>query len=123
VAALAFVALTLAVIGLYALLSQLVVHRTREIGIRVALGARSEQVVALVVRHGVVLATVGVALGCALAVPTVRAMRSLLYDVAAFEPVTLVAVGGVMILIAAIASLLPARRAAAVDPAIALRSE
>src|SRR5262249_44657079 len=92
VTALAFVALTLAVIGLYALLSQLVVHRTREIGIRVALGAQSGQVVALVVRHGVVLAAVGVALGCALAVPAVRAMRSLLYGVTAFDPVTLVAV-------------------------------
>jgi len=123
VAALALLAVTLAVIGLYGMLSQLVVYRTREIGIRVALGARAEQVMASVVRRGVLLAAVGVMLGCVLSLPAIKAMRVLLYGVTAFDPMTMAAVGGAMILTAIIASALPARRAAAVDPVIALRAE
>ena len=122
-AALALLALTLAVIGLYGLLSQVVVNRTREIGIRVALGAQVGQVVSLVVRRGIVLAATGVALGCVLALPAVQAMRALLYGVTAFDPATLALAAAAMIVTAFVASLLPARRAAAVDPAIALRSE
>ena len=123
IAALALLAVTLAVIGLYGMLSQLVVYRTREIGIRLALGARPEQVVASVVRRGVVLAVAGVVLGCVLSVPAVNAMRALLYGVTTFDPGTLFIVGAAMILTAIIASAIPARRAAAVDPVIALRAE
>jgi predicted permease len=123
VAALALLAFLLAVIGLYGMLSQLVVYRTREIGIRVALGARPEQVVASVVRRGVVLAVVGVLAGCVLAVPATKGMSALLYGVTTFDPATLVTVGIVMLATAVIASVIPARRAAAVDPVIALRAE
>ncbi len=123
VAALALLAFTLAVIGLYGLLSQLVVHRTREIGIRIALGARPEQVVLSVVRRGVLLAAVGVALGGVLALPAVKAMRGLLYGVTTFDPVGLAVAAVAMIGAAIIASALPARRAAVVDPAIALRAD
>jgi predicted permease len=123
VSALALLAFTLAVIGLYGMLSQLVVYRTREIGIRVALGARPEQVVAAVVRRGVGLAVVGVALGCVLALSMMRVMSALLYSVTSFDPMTLIGVGLAMIATAIVASALPARRAAAVDPVITLRSE
>ena len=123
VAALALLAVTLAVIGLYGMLSQLVTYRMREIGIRMALGARPEQVVASVVRRGVALAVLGVTLGCVLALPAVKTMHALLYGVTAFDPATLVEVGSAMIVTAIIASAIPARRAAAIDPVIALRAE
>jgi putative ABC transport system permease protein len=123
VAALALLAFTLAVIGLYGMLSQLVVYRTREIGIRVALGARPAEVVGSVVRRGVVLALVGVMIGCLLALPATKAMSALLYGVTTFDPATLFVVGIVMIVTAIFASAFPARRAAAVDPVVALRAE
>lgn len=123
VAALALLAFTLAVIGLYGMLSQVVLYRSREIGIRVALGARPEQVVASVVQRGVMLAAVGVALGCALALPTMRVMRALLYGVTTFDPATLGGVALAMIATAVIASAVPARRAAAVDPVVALQAD
>lgn len=123
VAALALLACTLAVIGLYGLLSQLVVYRTREIGIRMALGARPEEIVGAIVRRGATLAMIGVALGSVLTVPVARTMSALLYDVTTFDPATLIAVGVMMIVTAVVASALPARRAAGVDPVIALRAE
>ena len=123
VAALALLACALAVIGLYALLSQIVVHRTREIGIRIALGARPEEIVGSVVRRGVVLALIGVVLGIVLTLPLVRTMSSLLYGVTTFDATTLIAVGIGMVVTAIVASAVPARRAAVVDPMIALRAE
>lgn len=122
-AALALLGLTLAVIGLYGLLSQLVAHRTREIGIRVALGARASQVIALIVGRGAALTATGVALGCGLAIPATQTMHSLLYGVTTLDPLTFVVVGSAMIATAVIASLVPARRAARIDPMIALRSD
>jgi putative ABC transport system permease protein len=123
VAALALLAFTLAVIGLYGLLSQLVVYRTRELGIRLALGAEPTEVVFLVVRRGLLLAAVGTALGCIFALPTLQMMRALLYGVTAFNPMTMGAAVVTMLVTAIIASGIPARRAAAVDPVIALRAE
>jgi len=123
VTALALLALTLAVVGLYGVLSQLVAHRTREIGIRVALGAQAEQVIWIVVARAIALTAVGVGVGAVLAVPAVWEMRALLYGVDAFDPRTLAATAGTLIATAIVASFKPARRAAMVDPAIALRSE
>lgn len=121
--ALALLTLALAVIGLYGLLSQLVLSRTREIGIRVAMGALTREVVWLVIRRGILLGAAGVVLGGVLAFPAVRGMRALLYDVTTFDTTTVAIAALAMIGTAVIASAIPARRAAAVDPVIALRSD
>src|SRR5262249_21899975 len=98
-------------------------NRTREMGIRVALGAQTSQVRWLVVRHGLALTAGGLGLGLAVALFTTRLMSKLLFNVAPNDPLTL---AGVSLLLAAtslVAASLPARRAARVDPAIALRSD
>ena len=117
------VALSLAGLGLYSVLAYAVSQRTREIGIRVALGADSGQVVRMVVRHGAMLAGVGVALGliCALALQGV--LGRLLFQVGATDPAVFALVAAVLAAVALLASWVPARRAAGVDPMVALRSE
>ena len=119
----ALVAITLAAVGLYGVLSQSVVQRARELGVRMALGASARDVVALVLGQGVRLAAVGVALGLVAATVATRAMRSLLFGVGAQDPMTFAVVGGGLFLVALLASLLPARRATLVDPMDALRTE
>jgi predicted permease len=119
----ALVAITLAGVGLYGVLSQSVVQRGRELGVRMALGASARDVVALVLGQGVQLAAAGVALGLVTALAATRAMQSLLFGVRAQDPVTFVVVGGGLFLVALFASLLPARRATRVDPMEALRAE
>lgn len=117
------VALLLSVLGLYGVLSYLVGQRTREIGVRIALGASRRDVHGLVVRHALALAAGGVVLGLIAALAWGRVLRSLLFGVAPADPPTFVGVALLLIAVATLASYIPARRAAAVDPARALRWE
>ncbi len=119
----AAVALLLAAVGVYGVVSYTVSQRTREIGIRMALGARRNDVLKLIVGRGAVLAITGVAAGLALALLVTRAMSSLLFGVAPTDPLALGTVAIVLMLVALTANCLPARRASRVDPVIALRYE
>jgi putative ABC transport system permease protein len=116
-------ALVLGIVGLYGVLSYVVSTRRREIAIRFALGARASDVQARVVRQGVALAGIGVAIGLIAAAGVTRLMTSLLYEVHAVDPLTYAAVAAGLIGVAALASYLPARRASAVDPAESLAAE
>jgi ABC-type antimicrobial peptide transport system permease subunit len=117
------VGLLLAVVGVYGVLAHLARRRSREMGIRIALGARSVQVRWLVVRHGLRLTLIGLALGGGAALLATRAMSGLLYRVAPSDPVTIVGVALVLALTSIIASWLPALAASRADPAVALRGE
>jgi putative ABC transport system permease protein len=121
--AFAATALLLAAVGLYGVVAYGVTRRTREFGVRVALGARSSGVVGLVLRQGLVLVALGIVLGVPAAALLTRSMGSLLYDVGPSDPATLVAVSGVLLAVAALAAWVPARRAARIDPMEALRHE
>jgi len=116
-------ALLLGVVGIYGTIAYSVSQRTREIGIRMALGAQQQVVTGMFVRHGLLLTGVGVAVGVALAVVAVRLMSSLLFKVSAIDPLTYIAVCIGLIGTTALASYLPSRRAATVDPVEALRAE
>lgn len=120
---LAALALALTAIGLFAVISYLVRQRTRELGIRIAIGAPPARVLKMVVMQGLSLAAGGLALGAAAALATARFMRSLIYGVRPNDPPTLMAVALLLGIVALIACYLPARRAAHVDPLIALREE
>ena len=117
------VALLLGLIGIYGVVSYVVSQRTREIGVRLALGATGASVRGMVVRQGLTLAGVGVGVGLAVALAASRVIDSLLYGVSSRDPLTYGAVALSLAAVAALASWIPARRAAAVDPAIALRRE
>lgn len=119
----AAVALALAAIGTYGVLSYLVTERQREIGIRVALGASAMGIVKLVVRQGMVIALAGLALGVVGAFALARVTRSLLFDVSPTDPVTYVTVGLAIVVVALLACLIPAQRAMRVDPLVAIRSD
>jgi predicted permease len=119
----AALALTVACIGLYGLLAFQVARRTQEIGIRLALGAEREDVVRLVLGRGAVLAIVGALTGCAAALGITRYSQSFLFGVKPADPLTLMAVAALLIGVALIASYIPARRAAKVDPMVTLRYE
>ncbi len=123
VAAFAIVALALAVIGMYGVLAYTVRERRRELGIRIALGAREGQVVGMVVGQGLRLAAAGLCLGLGLALLGGHVLASLLYGVSPNDPPTFEAVSVGLMLVAVLASWLPARRAAVVDPVIAMRPE
>jgi predicted permease len=116
-------ALMLACIGLYGLLSYEVSRRTREIGIRIALGAQPERVLKLVLRQGIALAIVGAAAGIAVALGVTRYLASMLFNVRASDPLTMSAVAVLLALVALAACYIPARRATRVDPMVALRYE
>jgi putative ABC transport system permease protein len=116
-------AVLLAVMGIYGVMSYYVNQRTREIGIRVALGARSADVVGLVVRLALKLALLGVAVGIVLALGATRLIATFLYSVKPSDPLTYTAVAAVLIAVALLAAFLPARRATKVDPLTALRYE
>ena len=121
--AFAAVALLLATLGVYGVIAYAVSQRTREFGIRIALGATSATVSRVVLRRGIVLAATGILLGIAGALATTGAIRSLLFDVPATDPITFAGVVVVLSAAALLASWLPARRAARVDPVIAMRAE
>jgi putative ABC transport system permease protein len=116
-------ALSLAAVGVYGLIAFTVARRTPEIGVRIALGASRREVLLLILREGVVLAVVGVIVGIGLAVVAGSGMKTLLFGVTPVDPVTFGGVGIALLLTAVAASLLPALRAARVDPMVALRSE
>jgi ABC-type antimicrobial peptide transport system permease subunit len=116
-------ALFLSVIGIYGVLSYTVAERTREIGIRVALGAEGGVVRRMFVRNGLVLAAVGVGVGLGGALGLSRLITSLLFGVESMDPATYVASSLVLVAAAALASYIPARRATRVSPVTALRAE
>ena len=117
----ASIALVLAAVGIYGVISYAVSLRTRELGIRIALGATGRQVSRLVLRQGVGLALVGVVIGGAGSYWLTRLLGKLLFGVSAKDPLTFVGVAGLLTVIAAVASFVPARRAARVDPLLAMR--
>jgi predicted permease len=119
----AAVALLLATVGVYGVISYVVSQRTREIGVRIALGAGSSTVTGMVLRQGLGLAVIGVALGLAAAYGLTRLMTGLLFGVSALDPLTYAMVAVSLTAVALLASYLPARRAASVDPMEALRAE
>ena len=119
----AAVALAIAAIGIYGVLAYSVTQRTHEIGVRIALGAQPSGVVRLIVGEGMIVGLIGIAGGLAAALALSRALASLLFDIPARDPLTFGSVAVVLTVVALAASAVPARRAARVDPMIALRDE
>jgi putative ABC transport system permease protein len=115
--------LGLAVIGIYGVMAYSVAQRTREIGIRVALGARRAQVIALVVRQSAALTLVGIVLGLCGAAMLTRYLEGLLFGVTPLDPVTFAAAAALFTLVALVAAYGPTRRATGVDPLVALRAD
>ena len=123
VGSLALVALALAAVGIYSIISFSVSERTREIGIRMALGAKRGDVLKMVLGQGMTVAVVGIVAGLAIALGLTRLLTTLLFGVSATDPTTFVIVGMALTVIALMACYLPARRATRVDPLVALKDE
>jgi ABC-type antimicrobial peptide transport system permease subunit len=119
----ASMALLLGVVGIYGVIAYVVSQRRREIGIRAALGAQHGELKRIFVRHGLALAGVGVAIGLGAAAGLTRLMSTLLYGISPLDPITYAVVPVILVIATLLASYLPARRAASVDPVEALRSE
>jgi len=117
------VAVALSAIGIFGVLSYLVAQRTREIGVRIALGAGPRSVVSLVVRQAMLLASVGAAIGLAGGLAVARLLAVLLFDLSPTDPTTFAIAAGALMTMALAASWVPARRASSVDPIVALRGE
>jgi putative ABC transport system permease protein len=117
----ATLALVLAAVGIYGVMSYSVAQRTREIGIRMALGAQRMDVLKMAVGQGLKLVLIGVAIGVASAFALTRVMTSLLFGISATDPVTFITISLVLVIVAALASYIPALRAARIDPMVALR--
>jgi putative ABC transport system permease protein len=116
-------ALMLSAIGIYGVVAYAVTERTHEIGVRVALGARPRDVVAMVLRQGVAMIVAGTAVGVAAALAATRVIASLLFGVGAGDPATFIAIPVLLAAVSLAACYIPARRATRVDPLAALRSE
>jgi putative ABC transport system permease protein len=123
VGAFAALSLLLAAVGLYGVMAQSVVERTREIGVRLALGADRRDVVRMVVREGMAPALAGLIAGTAAALAALRLLGSLLYEVSPYDPAVLAGVAALLGVVAVLSCWVPARRAARVEPAVVLRSE
>ena len=121
--AFALLALVLSSVGIYGLIAYLVVQRSREIGVRLALGALPRDVVRLVLTQGTRLAAAGVLLGLAGALALTRIMRTVLFEVSPFDVVSFAGAAALLLAVAVAASLLPAWRAARTDPQLAMRSD
>ena len=121
--AFSFIALALTVAGIFGVLSQIVVRRTREIGIRVVLGAQPRDVMGQVLRSGLMLSLAGAAIGIGAALSLARVLRTLLFGVTPYDPVSFAAVGVFLVAVALLACWLPARAAMRIEPAAALRVE
>ena len=119
----ALAALLLGAVGIYGIMAHLVVQRTREIGIRTALGAQRAELLTAFVRHGLLLAGIGASLGLVAAAALTRLMSALLFGITALDPLTYATVPVLLIASSALATYLPARRAVAADPIQALRAE
>ncbi len=116
-------AMLIGLVGIYGVISYSVQQRTREIGIRVALGARRSELTGMFVRYGLILAGIGVIFGLAASLGATRVLGSLLFDVSPMDPLTYIAVSAGLIAAAVIASYVPSLRATSVDPVEALRAE
>ena len=119
----ASVALLIGVVGIYGVIAYATTQRTREIGVRMALGAQIGDVRKMFLRHGLSLTAIGIALGIGVAVVVTRVMSAFLFGVGPMDPMTYAVVSGVLAAVALLATYLPARRASRVDPIVALRAE
>jgi len=119
----AAVTLILGVVGLYGVIAYVVTLRTRELGVRIALGAQPRSVAAMVTQQGLMLSGVGIAIGLVLIIGVARFLRTFLYEIAPTDPLTLATATGTLLVFALVASWIPARRAARVDPMEALRAD
>jgi putative ABC transport system permease protein len=120
---LAAVAVLMAAMGIYGVISYLVSQRTREIGIRMAIGAERGDILRSVVKQGVYLASIGAGVGLAASLVLTRAMRGLFYGVGVIDPLVMAGMALAIIMLAVVASYIPARKASRIDPTIALRYE
>ena len=120
---LAGIAVTLSMIGVYAVIAYSVAQGTREIGVRMALGADPSRVLRQVLQHGLGLTVLGVVIGLGVALAATRVLESYLYEVSTTDPLTFVAVALIVVVFATLSTLIPARRATRIDPMVALRSE